>query len=320
MSGRLVILPKKSYCPWKPENVQRVLRDEAQHERQVAQHERQAESRARREALVHHALESNLLQRQSPHRKDDDYSPRHINLFEAEEQADEHASLLLLQRDQGRHQRPWISDQSNERSASIQSDYGTTRRIARSAPHPSQQPFYLRDNPYSGTAPSPGHAREALEARERQRKASLDPMAQYSVILSSDVGTSPKASSSTALVVIPSDTLTRKRRTETQSSSTSCSSDASLRDRRKRRRNERKRVKRRGRSKRKERSHRHRTDGDASDNADYNLDELRQRRRTRESSERRRAAELLLTQTPRSSSPHSDRRSGPDRGCQGEQS
>lgn len=26
--GRLVILPKKSYCPWKPENVERVLRDE----------------------------------------------------------------------------------------------------------------------------------------------------------------------------------------------------------------------------------------------------------------------------------------------------
>ncbi|KAL7524903.1 hypothetical protein ACHAWF_001129 [Thalassiosira exigua] len=28
MSGRLTILPKKSYCPWNPENVERVLRDE----------------------------------------------------------------------------------------------------------------------------------------------------------------------------------------------------------------------------------------------------------------------------------------------------
>ena len=28
MSGRLVILPKKTYCPWRPENVERVLRDE----------------------------------------------------------------------------------------------------------------------------------------------------------------------------------------------------------------------------------------------------------------------------------------------------
>ena len=28
MSGRLIILPKKSYNPWKPENIERVLRDE----------------------------------------------------------------------------------------------------------------------------------------------------------------------------------------------------------------------------------------------------------------------------------------------------
>ena len=32
MSGRLVILPKKSYCPWNPKNVARVERDEARHD------------------------------------------------------------------------------------------------------------------------------------------------------------------------------------------------------------------------------------------------------------------------------------------------
>jgi len=31
MSDRLRILPKKSYCPWKPENVERILRDEREH-------------------------------------------------------------------------------------------------------------------------------------------------------------------------------------------------------------------------------------------------------------------------------------------------
>ncbi|KAL3769892.1 hypothetical protein ACHAWU_007098 [Discostella pseudostelligera] len=37
MSGRLTILPKKTYCPWKPENVERVLRDERlERERQQA--------------------------------------------------------------------------------------------------------------------------------------------------------------------------------------------------------------------------------------------------------------------------------------------
>ena len=28
MSGRITILPKKTYCPWKQENIERVLRDE----------------------------------------------------------------------------------------------------------------------------------------------------------------------------------------------------------------------------------------------------------------------------------------------------
>lgn len=37
MSGRLTLLPKKTYCPWKPENVERVLRDERlERERQQA--------------------------------------------------------------------------------------------------------------------------------------------------------------------------------------------------------------------------------------------------------------------------------------------
>ena len=28
MSGRLIITTKKTYCPWRPENVERILRDE----------------------------------------------------------------------------------------------------------------------------------------------------------------------------------------------------------------------------------------------------------------------------------------------------
>jgi hypothetical protein len=42
MSGRLIILPKKSYCPWNKSNVERVLRDERQH----------AEAQEREESLV----------------------------------------------------------------------------------------------------------------------------------------------------------------------------------------------------------------------------------------------------------------------------
>ena len=50
MSGRLIILPKKSYNPWKPENVERVLRDERlERERQAqledADRKKQSEDR-----------------------------------------------------------------------------------------------------------------------------------------------------------------------------------------------------------------------------------------------------------------------------------
>ena len=73
MSGRLVILPKKTYCPWKRENVERVLRDERL-DREVRENERtqvnQEESRARWRVLKGQQENEN----------------KHVNLFEKEEQ------------------------------------------------------------------------------------------------------------------------------------------------------------------------------------------------------------------------------------------
>jgi hypothetical protein len=72
MSGRLTILPKKTYCPWKPENVERVLRDERldrqDRERQQARLH-QEESRARWRAL-----------------KGDCKNEEHFNLFQSNEE------------------------------------------------------------------------------------------------------------------------------------------------------------------------------------------------------------------------------------------
>ena len=54
MSGRLTILPKKTYCPWKPENVERVHSDERlDRERREKEEQllRQLESKARLRAL-----------------------------------------------------------------------------------------------------------------------------------------------------------------------------------------------------------------------------------------------------------------------------
>jgi hypothetical protein len=71
MSGRLVILPKKTYCPWKPENVERVLCDERfDRERREKEEEllREQESRVRLRAL-----------------KRGQEKDKHFHLFEQEE-------------------------------------------------------------------------------------------------------------------------------------------------------------------------------------------------------------------------------------------
>lgn len=81
MSGRLIILPKKTYCPWKPENVERVLRDERLERERIETQEkeqRQRESRQRLQKLKGNESDSVVVQQQNE---------QHVNLFESEEQA-----------------------------------------------------------------------------------------------------------------------------------------------------------------------------------------------------------------------------------------
>lgn len=78
MSGRLIILPKKTYCPWKPENVERVLRDERLERERIEKEEeeqRQQESKQRLATLKGNDASS------SPQKE------QHVNLFELEERA-----------------------------------------------------------------------------------------------------------------------------------------------------------------------------------------------------------------------------------------
>jgi hypothetical protein len=54
-SGRLISLPKKSYCPWKPENVERASRDERlEKERSEKQQQEQAQEAAAEKAKSAH--------------------------------------------------------------------------------------------------------------------------------------------------------------------------------------------------------------------------------------------------------------------------
>jgi hypothetical protein len=84
MSGRLIILPKKAYCPWKPENVERVLKDERVERERLEKEEkeqRQQESKQRLATLK--GGDSSTPKQQE----------QHVNLFELEERAMVETSL-----------------------------------------------------------------------------------------------------------------------------------------------------------------------------------------------------------------------------------
>ena len=76
MSGRLVILPKKSYTPWNAANVERVLRDE-----RIAREKLEKEQGRTQE-------QNPLLARRDQQKANENSStPQHVNLFDKEEKA-----------------------------------------------------------------------------------------------------------------------------------------------------------------------------------------------------------------------------------------
>jgi hypothetical protein len=77
MSGRLIILPKKSYCPWNPRNVERVEQDEREHKKKQEQEKKQKDqekSQSRLKAL-----------RKRTREEIDDIPLQRFSLFENEE-------------------------------------------------------------------------------------------------------------------------------------------------------------------------------------------------------------------------------------------
>ena len=102
MSGRLIILPKKSYNPWKPENVERVLRDERlerERQAQLEESDRKKQSEDRVELLKQRKRDArrwNGDDAESSSRSEDgaDHAVsgeisalEHVNLFADEEKA-----------------------------------------------------------------------------------------------------------------------------------------------------------------------------------------------------------------------------------------
>jgi hypothetical protein len=82
MSGRLIITGKKSFCPWAPKNVERVLRDE-----RIEQEKLKKETTAQRQWDAENQIKK-LKQHQPTHAEDEiitDKGMQRFHLFEKEE-------------------------------------------------------------------------------------------------------------------------------------------------------------------------------------------------------------------------------------------
>lgn len=82
MSGRLVILPKKTYCPWNPSNVERVRRDERLERERIEKEQRLVEEEDRRRKS-NRRNQSDAGRQTSPEERE-----AHVNLFPEAEEAE----------------------------------------------------------------------------------------------------------------------------------------------------------------------------------------------------------------------------------------
>ena len=101
MSGRLIILPKKTYCPWNPQSIERVLRDERIEKERVEAQEKQErlrvkhgqiknmKARAAAKEEGNQSLSTSTSTSTTENSKSSESKnteQQHVNLFEAEEQ------------------------------------------------------------------------------------------------------------------------------------------------------------------------------------------------------------------------------------------
>lgn len=157
MSGRLKILGKKSYCPWKADNVARARLAEQQ-ERERQRQETDTEARAIRE------LRWEKLGRQQS--KADNLVPvtaassgpqRHVNLFEKEEN-------------------DAFIGSKNVKTHHEQSTTPKNNRLGALVPEGADVPFYLKPPPVKKDE---YQNREEEELNERKRRERMDPMSQH---------------------------------------------------------------------------------------------------------------------------------------------
>jgi hypothetical protein len=290
MSGRLIILPKKSYCPWNSKNVERVLRDEREHAEATAKEAKDQEKSASLTRIDALKKNNNKKKRKLELSASGDDSPierrpQHVNLFALEEA--EHQKRLETVMEPSKQQKnhgvvPLYLGQSVNESA-----------------------FYLKSTPSGTKADEKG---EYAVKREEERKDKMDPMRAFFGSSSEKLNSAPNhhhhhhepMNSTMRSKTTKGGHSRRERRdraedkggsrTHSADASTSSSSstttstssnDDSSMQRRNRRRHKRSRSKKHGRSRSK------------STNGESSIDELRRRRAEREEAERHRQSEVI---------------------------
>lgn len=169
MSGRLVILPKKSYCPWNPENIKRAERDEQlDRERQKEQERREAEavSEARLRALKKRARSTQPWCQDDTKCKVYESTNERVNVRQSESN-DEGAV------------KPFRLFSAEEAMANVKS-----RRPRSEIQNCKLEPFYLKAR---SCGEEEGNKSSRRSLSDKRRKLEMDPMREYSVADSDEV-------------------------------------------------------------------------------------------------------------------------------------
>ena len=297
MSGRLIILPKKSYCPWNPQNVERVLRDERRHaeaQEQAAAREETAQAQQRLDTIK--GKKNTNMQRnianEDPVEEESQSEGGRFSLFAQEEQAAARLTSATTS----------TSEQKNAKSSSdgIQPLY-----LGQSAKDVAT--FYKREN-----------SRALSSSTEKRLKSSMDPMGQFDIqSLPHSQAQEEEEPKLSAKKSSPSEQrssrhkhsnqkIKRKHKrdndkrhlsqsTDDDSSSDTSSSDDSRRRHRKHRRksSSRHRRKERKHSQHRKRDGKQRKSESSRDHCRDSIEELRKRRLEREEQEKQRQDSVL---------------------------
>ena len=141
MAGRLQILGKKSYCPWKKDNLERVQRDERE-ERLRQERQRQQEAAA-------------LLEIRCRGARGGDAEEGHVNLFAKEE---------------------WEAAVRTKKNSSVDCEHALTPPMGNGNTKPQVK---HKSNNNGDSSSDMQQAKERSAVKEREIKARMDPMRVY---------------------------------------------------------------------------------------------------------------------------------------------